>query len=309
MDPRDQALLQLLQALDAAGYAFVTPTPATHARVLRKRAGEPARDLRDVLGWSLPFAEADLDPAILGLLRAAGALTRRGARLKSRVRVSTIAGRLFLHSAYPTRARDAVFLGPDSYRFAALVARELAGAPPRPRILDVGTGAGVGALVAADACPDAAVTASDLNPEALRLARINFAHAGRTAAFALTSGLDGLDGPFDAVLANPPYMGRSTGRLYRDGGDMHGARLSLEWARAAIPRLAPGGRLILYTGAAVVAGGDALRAALANEAARAGFTLRYQELDPDVFGETVSEPGYEDVERIAAVAAVIARPG
>ena len=111
------------------------------------------------------------------------------------------------------------------------------------------------------------------------------------------------------IVANPPYMGSATGRLYRDGGDMHGARMSLDWACAAMERLAQGGRLALYTGSAIVAGEDRFRRALAAAAARSGCDLRYREIDPDVFGETVSEPGYEEVERIAAVAAVITRPG
>ncbi len=54
-----EALVGLLQALDEAGYHFVTVTPETHRRVVERRRGEPARDLRDVFGWSMPF-EADL---------------------------------------------------------------------------------------------------------------------------------------------------------------------------------------------------------------------------------------------------------
>ena len=308
-DPADRALLELLRWLDDQGYDFVTPSPATHGRVVRRADRARAGDLRGVLGWSLPFEAGDLDPGVVELLRAGRALGRRGGRLKSRVRVSRIGGRLVLHSAYPTTARDAVFLGPDSYRFAGLIQQELAGAPAGLRVADVGTGAGVGALVAADHCPDATLSLSDVNPQALRLARINLAHAGRTGELVQASGLERLAGPYDVIVANPPYMGRATGRLYRDGGDMHGARMSLEWALAAMARLAPGGRLVLYTGSAIVAGEDRFRRELTAAASRAGCGLRYREIDPDVFGETVSEPGYEDVERIAAVAAVATRPG
>lgn len=307
-DPADRALLQLLQMLDAGGYDFVTPSPATHARVIRRGGMRRAGDIRGVLGWSLPFAVEDIEPAALDLLQAGKALTRRGELWKSRIRVSRIGGRLVLHSAYPTRARDAVFLGPDSYRFADLLERELHGADSGLRIADVGTGAGVGALAAADLCPEAKLSLSDVNPLALRYARINLAHAGRTAQIVQASGLDGLPGPFDFIVANPPYMGSRSGRLYRDGGDMHGARMSLEWAKAALPRLGPGGRLILYTGSAIVAGADPLREELARAAAQAGCDLRYREIDPDVFGESVSEPGYEEVERIAAVGALVTRP-
>ena len=59
LDDGDRALLDLLGLLKAEGYHFVTPTPATHARVLARPGKDRARDLRDVFGWSLPF-EPDL---------------------------------------------------------------------------------------------------------------------------------------------------------------------------------------------------------------------------------------------------------
>jgi hypothetical protein len=305
-DPADRALLELLQRLEALEYDFVTPTPETHARVLRRSPG-PGRNLRDVLGWSRPFDPETIGPELADLLRRGGALHDIGGLLTSCVRVSRLAGRLYLHSAYPTKAPDSVFLGPDSYRFAAFLQREIEPGAERLSILDVGAGAGVGALVAADLCPGARLTLSDVNAKALRLARINLAHAGADARYARTSGLDGLHGPFDVVVANPPYMGAVTGRTYRDGGEMHGAQLSLNWATAAMERLSPGGRVMLYTGSAIVSGEDRLKTGLARAAHAAGFAMSYDEIDPDVFGETLSEPGYEDVERIAAVGCVLTR--
>jgi hypothetical protein len=85
---------------------------------------------------------------------------------------------------------------------------------------------------------------------------------------------------------------------------MHGGRLSLDLALAAAERLAPGGRLILYTGAAIVDGRDELKEALEPALAERGCSLRYRELDPDVFGEELEKPPYHDVERIAVVGAV-----
>ena len=77
-----------------------------------------------------------------------------------------------LHSAYPTAGEDAVFLGPDSYRFADLIGAELEpDVPPTARIVDIGTGAGVGAVTAASHCRGARVVATDINPLALRLAQ------------------------------------------------------------------------------------------------------------------------------------------
>ncbi|RYD95834.1 MAG: SAM-dependent methyltransferase, partial [Sphingomonadales bacterium] len=150
----DMALLSLLTRLKADGYAFVTPTPATHARIVARSHCKVARDLRDILGWSLPFEPALADPAILGALDAAGMLATDDGLLRSMVRVSSLHGVLYLHSAYPTTAEDAVFFGPDSYRFADLVLTELRSDPPAAgaHIVDIGTGAGVGAIVAAREC-------------------------------------------------------------------------------------------------------------------------------------------------------------
>jgi release factor glutamine methyltransferase len=56
--PRDARLVDALQSLAGwlceEGYRFITVTPATHARVLARDV-RPARDLRDVFGWSRPF--------------------------------------------------------------------------------------------------------------------------------------------------------------------------------------------------------------------------------------------------------------
>lgn len=297
---QDIALLDLLAWLDAAGYDFVTPTPATHARVLRRGGLAVPRDARDVLGWSLAFAADDAPPDLVTLLDAAGALEFCDQGLHSTIRVSRLHGRLFIHSAYPTEAEDAVFFGPDSYRFADFVARRI-GDGQGGRIVDLGGGCGVGAIVAAGLAPQAAVTVADVNPLALRFARINAAHAGLAIEVCETDGLTGLAPGIAVVLANPPYMAGAS-QTYRDGGEMHGGRLSLDWAEAALDKLAPGGRLLLYTGAAIARGGrDPLRDALTRLAQARGAEIDYRELDPDVFGEELETPAYAEVERIAVV--------
>ena len=298
-------LLDLLRALEAAGYGFVTPTPATHARVLKRLDRRKAKDLRDVFGWSLPFQPHVLPTRLLDLLRAADAVTETREGLKSAVRVSGLDGRLYLHSAYPTEAEDAVFFGPDSYRFAALIRAELKGLELHPgAVVDIGAGAGVGGLTASDVLTGRRVVLTDINAAALRLARLNAEFARVPVETVETEGLEAVEGPIALALANPPYIADEAGREYRDGGGMHGGRLSVEMAKAAARRLEPGGRLILYTGAAIVDGRDEVREALESEMTAAGCALAYRELDPDVFGEELDEPAYRDVERIAVVAAV-----
>lgn len=306
LDGEDAALLVLLGALRARGYRFVTPTPETHARVLARPPRPGPAGLRDVFGWSRAFAPGDLDADLLDLLRRAGGAEETGERLRSRYRVSTLDGSMLAHSAFPTRAVDTVFFGPDSYRFADFVRRELAGARVG-RLVDIGAGAGAGALAAASVAEISALVMTDINPKALRLARVNAAFAGVAAEFVQTDGLDGVEGGFDVALANPPYIIDPEGRAYRHGGDLHGGRLSLEMAEAALAALNPGGRLLLYTGAAIVDGRNPLAEELRRLCEARGFDLTCRELDPDVFGEELSRPEYAEVERIAVIGAVASR--
>lgn len=307
MDYERPALLALLAELKRRDYRFVAPTPATHARNLDRRRLVDAGSLRDLFGWSRPFAPGTLEPRLAELFGAAGVIeAAEGGLLRSAVRVSSLGEDLFVHSAFPTEAEDAVFFGPDSYRFARLIAAELGHEPTSPaRVVDIGTGTGVGAIVAGRAWPGARLIGTDINARALRFAAINAEAAGVTLDLHQSAGLDCLAGQFELILANPPYMiDAAAGREYRDGGGMHGGEVSLAMARTALPRLAPGGRFLLYTGSAIVAGEDRLRTALADCADDAGVSLDYTELDPDVFGEELAQPAYAEVERIAVVGAV-----
>lgn len=75
-----------------------------------------------------------------------------------------------------------------------------------PRVVDVGTGSGAIALAIAQERPDARVQATDISPVALELAREN-AEANQLAVeFREGDLLAGLDGPFDLVVSNPPYV-------------------------------------------------------------------------------------------------------
>lgn len=305
----DAALLAILRRLSSLAYRFVTPTPATHARVLKQPGRCKANDLRDVFGWSLPFDPGVVPDDILELLRTAGVLEDHAHGLRSTVRVSSLGDLLFLHSAYPTTDKDAVFFGPDSYRFADFIERNLPrGGPAIRRLADIGAGAGVGAISAGVALTDTLLVLTDVNPAALRLSRINAQAAGVTISTVQTDGLDGVDDPIDVAIANPPYIIDEGDRDYRDGGGMHGGQVSLDMAAGALDRLAPGGRLLLYTGSAIVAGRDELGEALTALSSERGCTIHYSEIDPDVFGEELSGRAYADVERIAVVGAVIIRP-
>lgn len=308
------ALRATARWLRAQGYQFITTTPATHARVLRRQPGAAAQDLRDVFGWSRPFHAALLSAPVLDALGAAGFIAQRqDGLLASRVRFSTLEDLLLAHSAYPTTQADAVFFGPDTYRFAALIQSELQRRPlPNgARIVDLGCGSGAGGLVAARCASDVQpqIVLTDINAAALRFAEANAAEAGATGVKLCQGDLYAcVDGDFDLILSNPPYLNDAAARDYRHGGGTWGEALSVRIVREGLPRLRPGGRLVLYTGAAIIQGANPLHDALRTELSDRGWPWSWRELDPDVFGEELEEPAYAQAERIAAVALVVERP-
>jgi methylase of polypeptide subunit release factors len=203
-----------------------------------------------------------------------------------------------VHGAYPTDQADAVFFGPDTYRFCALIAREVTRAR---RLVDVGCGSGAGGIVASPRADR--VVLADINDAALAMARVNAALAGLDSVEIVQSDvLAAVDGVVDCVVANPPYLVDAKHRTYRDGGGDFGAALSVRIARESLTRLAPGGTLVLYTGAAVVDGVDTFERDVAPVLVELGAVYTYGEIDPDVFGEELASPAYAAVDRIAAVA-------
>jgi methylase of polypeptide subunit release factors len=299
----DAALSRLLAYLREQEYRFTTVTPLTHAHIMARHAGASGSTLRDLLGWNLPFDKQALPAEALRLLEDASLLEAAGHRWRSMVRVSSIDDALFLHSAYPTEQEDAVFFGPDTYRFVRFMRHALAAAPltPGARILDIGCGSGAGGLMVARQCQDAKLVLNDINPLALRYSQINALGLGIDATLAQGDSLAVVHGEFDLIIANPPYLVDKEARTYRHGGDDLGRSLGLRMATEAATRLAPGGRLLFYTGVAIVDGKDPLLAELAPVLDHAGLAWCYEEIDPDVFGEELLEPAYRGVDRIAAV--------
>ncbi len=316
----EAALLRLATLLRDGGYGFVTPTPATHARVNARPSNRRARDLRDVFGWSRPFRDGLLPGPLMDAMREAGVLATCGdpdagpgeaPAWRSTVRLSSLHGLLFVHSAHPTGAADSVFFGPDTYRYAAAIDAWLAArAAPVRRAVDIGSGSGAGAVLIARACPGAEVWAADINPAALLLTRVNAALAGVAVRAVHSDLLAGVPGAFDLAAANPPYLADPSERAYRHGGGPLGAGLSLRIVEEAPPRLAPAGALLLYTGAAIVSGRDPFHDAAATQLqAHDDVVWSYREMDPDVFGEELEHDPYGAADRIAAVVLTATRNG
>ena len=304
LDVRSLALLELGRSLQGDGYAFVTVTPETHRRIDERAAAlgqAEARSLRDVFGWSRPFNSKLLPKRMMALLIAADQVEQVGALWRSKVRFSTAGNQLFVHSAFPTTEQDSVFFGPDTYRFCSLVQRRAA--PRLEYAVDVCGGAGAGGIALAGRAER--IVIADINRRALDFAAINAALASVELDVVESDLLGGVEGRPNLIIANPPYMRDVAGRVYRDGGGEHGEALSMRIVREALYKLARGGELILYTGAAIIDGIDTFRAEV-TELLSPHLTgpvrdFVYEEVDPDVFGEELSTPGYAAVDRIAVI--------
>jgi release factor glutamine methyltransferase len=97
---------------------------------------------------------------------------------------------------------------PGVFRTSGVLARAVrdAGIVSGTRVLDLGTGTGVIGVVAAGL--GATVTAADVNPDAVRCARINaILNAVDDRMTVVQSDLfDGVPGPFDLIAFNPPFF-------------------------------------------------------------------------------------------------------
>jgi len=126
-----------------------------------------------------------------------------------------------------------------------------------PRVLDVGVGSGAIALAIADEHRGAQVVAVDSSLAALALARENLARASVDGRVQLVQSdlLDAVQGPFDLVVSNPPYVGpdeyerlQPEIRLYEPYEAVVGAGVGRVVAERAATVLRPGGLLVLECG-------------------------------------------------------------
>ena len=159
-----------------------------------------------------------------------------------------------------------------------------ADAPPRPLVVDVGTGNGAIAVTLAVHCAGARILAIDTSAPALRLARRNAAEHGVIARVALARGelLAPLREPADVIVANLPYVTEDDWpalapeiRRYEPRDALVGGRTGTELIErlvAAAPgRMRPHALLLCECGDRQ---GEALRAAAARAFPRARIEVR-----------------------------------
>lgn len=128
--------------------------------------------------------------------------------------------------------------------------------PQRIRVAEAGTGSGCIAVSLAVNLPQIQITATDISTPALEVARQNARHHGVTKRihFKENDLLTGLEGPFDLICANLPYIPSEVLRtlpIYKqeptlalDGG-VDGLRLIEGLLAQAAEKLVPGGLVLL----------------------------------------------------------------
>jgi release factor glutamine methyltransferase len=92
---------------------------------------------------------------------------------------------------------------PETERLVELVLEHL---PKQGRVIDVGCGSGAIALALKHERPGLEVSASDINPEAVRLTLENAKRLNLEVQVVQTSLLENVPGSFDAIISNPPYL-------------------------------------------------------------------------------------------------------
>lgn len=155
--------------------------------------------LAEATGWDRVRLAAEPEAAV-----DAAAARRFGEMMRRRIRrepTAYILGRKGFRRLELAVDRRALIPRPET-ELLVEVALEL---EPRT-VLDVGTGSGAVALAVADELPGCEVSATDTSPQALELAGENAERLGLADRVRLERGTVPVDGSFDLVLANLPYV-------------------------------------------------------------------------------------------------------
>ena len=237
------------------------------ARTQLVAAGIPADEaafdaellMRDVLAWDRAAWLTRRDETISS--HAAQAFAVLVGRRAAREPVAYIRGvQEFYGRAFQVR-RGVLIPRPESELLVDEALARLTG-KAAPRVADIGTGSGCLAITLALECTHATVVATDTSREALEIAGANavaLCVTGRLA-FIETSYLDDVPGPFDLILANPPYVAETDEVALAPEVAAHEPRQALfggpdglRDVRAivalAATALAPGGALVMEIGA------------------------------------------------------------
>lgn len=227
----------------------------------------PEVDARALIGHALKLSRAQLASQSGRTLEAreVNAISALAARRLKREPVSRILGRKEFWSLPLQIGPDVLDPRPESETLveAALDFAVRGGLRlEKLRVLDIGTGSGALLLALLKELPNAVGVGTDVSAAALAVARGNAERnklAARCTFVACNIG-DGVQGPFDLILSNPPYIPRGEiatlepeVREYDPTVALDGGADGLDAYRAIAKEarrlLAPGGRLFVELGA------------------------------------------------------------
>ena len=224
------------------------------ARFARAGVPSPRVDAEWLLGAALGWSRSRLQLEARQELAAgvADALEPLVCRREAREPLQWILGETEFYGL-ELRVRPGVLIPrPETERLVELV---LPFVHDGARVVDVGTGTGAIALAIRHERPRATVSATDINEVAVHLALENAARHGLTLDARLGSILGDLDGRFDVIVSNPPYLPETDAAALEpevqaeppdtlfSGPD--GLGLARQIAQIARDRLEPGGLLAL----------------------------------------------------------------
>ncbi len=116
------------------------------------------------------------------------------------------------------------------------------------RVLDMGTGSGANAILAASEAAE--VVAVDINPVALEAARDNAARNGVTDRIAVRHSdvFSNVEGEFDLIVFDPPFRWFAPRDLLEAATTDENYRAMTTFFREARQHLAPDGRMLIFFG-------------------------------------------------------------
>ena len=135
--------------------------------------------------------------------RQVSQLDQLAGRVRAREPLAYIRGRKEFFGLDFRVGEDVLVPRPDTELLVELAIRL---ARRNARVLEPGTGSGCIAVALKRERPDLSVTAIDVSFAALARASENAAAAGARIDFVQGDWLDALHGPFDCIVANPPYV-------------------------------------------------------------------------------------------------------
>lgn len=206
--------------------------PGLYRAIERTRSRSREKDLRFwFLGETVPLAEVPEGTALL----ESGVIEHDGDGVRARLRFIPAGELLLAVDRLDRTIENFTYLGRDSLVFAERLRSALAGRA-FARALDLCTGAGIQALTAAAYAER--VEGTDINPRAIAFARLNAELAGFSdrVSFRANDLAAGLEGPYDLIVANPPYVWMPEEKK-RENMDGFGGELGLEVVRRILVEL------------------------------------------------------------------------